>query len=457
MNPEQFKRLLGSDGDAQARPSLDEINAYIDGTMDRESRAEFEVYLSFNEDFRREVVDLVEQARLEGVELAQGQYEQKTEPVVPTRSGFRWPMLLGFGTTAAACVLIGLYLGRSATAPDQTATDSLARRESALDAEEKRLEDERQRLDALQKELEKKPDTEAPKPIENEYNAEQEASNQKPTGSVQRVPRSDNGSGSRPDGNNGGAPAVRPSDLLALAAQLTPINPVWIAGSTRGGFGFGPWGAQRSDTISLDWKPETWMASARVKIQDAETRKAIGNEIRLDRDATQSGRLTLGKDALPEGKWHVITLTVEPDEDASQGPIRTASIVSRRLSASEREALVKEEGRLGHTFADNPVVFARTLSRLRSSFGLVAELSTTLESAYPGLADDSSSQREYHRELGELLEGMGFTQLALKEYLLARRLGDDSRSVEEAIKRCEGAPGEAIGDGPAQKIEETKK
>ncbi len=159
MNPEQFKRLLGSDGDAQARPSLDEINAYIDGTMDRESRAEFEVYLSFNEDFRREVVDLVEQARLEAIELAQGQYELKTEPLVPTRSGFRWPMLLGFGATAAACVLIGLYLGRSAATPDQTATDSLARRESALDAEEKRLEDERQRLDALQKELEKKPDT----------------------------------------------------------------------------------------------------------------------------------------------------------------------------------------------------------------------------------------------------------------------------------------------------------
>ncbi len=457
MNPEQFKRLLGSDGDAQARPSLDEINAYIDGTMDRESRAEFEVYLSFNEDFRREVVDLVEQARLEAIELAQGQYELKTEPLVPTRSGFRWPMLLGFGATAAACVLIGLYLGRSAATPDQTATDSLARRESALDAEEKRLEDERQRLDALQKELEKKPDTEAPKPTENEYNAEQEASNQKPTGSVQRAPRSDNGSGSRPDGNNGGAPAVRPSDLLALAAQLTPINPAWIAGSKRSGFGIEPFGAQRGDSVSLEWKPEPWMGRARVRIQDAETSQFIGNEIVLDRDATQSGRLSLGKDALPEGKWHVITFTVEPDEEESQGPIRTASVVSRRLSASERKALDKEEVRLGRTFGGNLVVLARALSRLRSSFGLVAELSTTLESAYPGMADDTTSQREYHRELGELLEGMGFTQLALKEYLLARRLGDDSRSVDEAIKRCEGAPGEAIVDGPAQKIEETKK
>lgn len=459
MSHEQFKGLLGGHDDGQSRPGPEEIEAYFENRMDPDSRAEFEAYLSFNDDFRREVADLMEQAQLEAIELAAGRYQlaDKSPGLARKAKAINWTVLFGFGMTAAACVLVGLYLGRASDPSDNRASESVARRESAIEAEEKRLQDERLKLEALRRELDSKSTSEGQKEGQNEVEPEGGTETQSMPQPVRPRPRQDASTGRPPRNEGSNSPVVRPSDLLAMAAQMMPVNPAWIASSVRGGSGFGPWGAQRTDTLALQWKPEDWMASAVVKVQDAESLKVISIELRLDRDSIQSGKLTLGEAALGSNNWLLVTMTVSADPEQERTQIRSFSLLARRLNASERGLLAKQEAHLNRTFASNPVVLGRSLARLRAAYGLASELPQTLEGAYPSLAEDQSSQREYHRELGELMEGMGFVNLALREYRLAQRLGDDSRPLQEAIQRCNsaGSDSEADADQVTKQISET--
>lgn len=135
----------------------------------------------------------------------------------------------------------------------------------------------------------------------------------------------------------------------------------------------------------------------------------------------------------------MVTVQFAPHPNQSDVRSRTLSLLTRRLADSEIDALEREEARLSQSFASVPVVLARSLARLRSSFDLISEVRSTLEGAYPSFASDESSKREYHRVLGELLEGMGFAILAFQEYRLAQRLGDDSLPLQEAVERCNRA------------------
>lgn len=437
MSHEQFKGLLGGHDDGQSRPGPEEIEAYIENRMDPDSRAEFEAYLSFNDDFRREVADLVEQAQLEAIELAAGKYQlaDKSPGLAREAKAINWTVLFGFGMTAAACVLVGLYLGRASDLSDNRASESVARSESPIEAEEKRLEDERLKLEALRRELDSKSTSEGQEEGQNEVETEGGTETQSTPQPVRPRPQQDASTGRPPRNEGSSSPVVRPSDLLALAAQMIPINPAWIDDGTRG-TRLKPWGAVRQGDVSLSWEPETWMASAVITVQDAETKERISNQISLDQEAVKSGELTIGDEYLSGSKWLLVTMQFAPHPNQSDVRSRTLSLLTRRLAESENDALKREEARLSQALASAPVVLARSLARLHSSFGLIAEMRSTLEGAYPSFASDESSQREYHRELGELLEGMGFAILALQEYRLAQRLGDDSIPLQEAVERC---------------------